>query len=160
MHRFVILRTIRIHPLAHEGLLWHRTFFVPSKYYPTSYLSMPFDTTSADAPSTSTVNATSEFRKIRQSLSLLESHLTTMQRAPRLPSDAPAGETRAQPQRGLLAHLNTPLSSWPTQLNPGRRADRLDIIFGYAGTFYLLFSFEIFDSLADARRSASSRSAR
>ena len=42
-----------------------------------------------------------------------------MQRTSRLPSDAPAGDSRAQPQRGLLAHLNTPLSSWPTQLNPG-----------------------------------------
>ncbi|KAH9170312.1 hypothetical protein EDB89DRAFT_1979047 [Lactarius sanguifluus] len=73
----------------------------------------------ADPPSTNAVNATSEFRKIRQSLSLLESHLTTMQRAPRPPSDAPSGDTRAQPQRGLLSHLSTPLSSWPTQLNPG-----------------------------------------
>ncbi|KAH9019406.1 hypothetical protein EDB85DRAFT_2008436 [Lactarius pseudohatsudake] len=73
----------------------------------------------ADPPSTNAVNATSEFRKIRQSLSLLESHLTTMQRAPRPPSDAPSGDTRTQPQRGLLSHLSTPLSSWPTQLNPG-----------------------------------------
>ncbi|KAH8992164.1 hypothetical protein EDB83DRAFT_2479129 [Lactarius deliciosus] len=74
---------------------------------------------SADPPSTNAVNATSEFRKIRQSLSLLESHLTTMQRTPRPPSDAPSGDTRTQPQRGLLSHLSTPLSSWPTQLNPG-----------------------------------------
>ena len=80
---------------------------------------MIFDITSADPPSTSSVNATSEFRKIRQSLSLLESHLTTMQRASRPPPDPSSGETRAQPQRGLLAHLSTPLSSWPTQLNPG-----------------------------------------
>ncbi|KAH9983290.1 hypothetical protein BJV74DRAFT_886924 [Russula compacta] len=74
---------------------------------------------SNEPASTSTVNATSEFRKIRQSLSLLESHLTTLQRAPRPPPDAPTNETRAQPQRGLLAHLSSPLSSWPTQLNPG-----------------------------------------
>ena len=69
--------------------------------------------------STSTVNTTSEFRKIRQSLSLLESHLTTLQRAPRPPLDVPPCETRTQPQRGLLAHLSSPLSSRPTQLNPG-----------------------------------------
>ncbi|KAI0249478.1 fungal-specific transcription factor domain-containing protein [Lactifluus subvellereus] len=74
---------------------------------------------SIEPPSTSTVNATSEFRKIRQSLSLLESHLITMQRAPRPPPDALQSETRTQPQRGLLAHLSAPLSSWPTQLNPG-----------------------------------------
>jgi hypothetical protein len=72
-----------------------------------------------ESPSTSTVNATSEFRKIRQSLSLLESHLTTLQRAPRPPPDATQNEARTQPQRGLLAHLSSPLASWPTQLNPG-----------------------------------------
>jgi hypothetical protein len=72
-----------------------------------------------ETPSTSAVNATSEFRKIRQSLSLLESHLTTLQRAPRQPPDAPPSEPRTQNQRGLLAHLSSPLSSWPTQLNPG-----------------------------------------
>jgi hypothetical protein len=72
-----------------------------------------------EPPSASTVNATSEFRKIRQSLSLLESHLTTVQRAPRPPPDVMQSEARIQPQRGLLAHLNSPLSSWPTQLNPG-----------------------------------------
>ena len=74
--------------------------------------------TRIEASSTSTVNATSEFRKIRQSLSLLESHLTTL-RAPRQPPDVPPCETRTQPQRGLLAHLSSPLSSRPTQLNPG-----------------------------------------
>ncbi|KAI9451542.1 fungal-specific transcription factor domain-containing protein [Russula earlei] len=74
---------------------------------------------SIDSPSMSTVNATSEFRKIRQSLSLLESHLTTLQRAPKPPPDTPQNETRPQSQRGLVAHLNSPLSSWPTQLNPG-----------------------------------------
>jgi hypothetical protein len=75
--------------------------------------------TRIETQSTSTINATSEFRKIRQSLSLLESHLTTLLRAPRPPADAPPCETRAQPQRGLLAHLSSPLASWPTQLNPG-----------------------------------------
>lgn len=39
-----------------------------------------------------------------------------MQRTPRLPSSAPAGDTRAQLQRGLLARLNTHFSSWPTRL--------------------------------------------
>lgn len=77
------------------------------------------DAPRSDSPSTSTVNATSEFRKIRQSLSLLESHLTTVQRAPKSLPDAPQSEPRTQPQRGLLAHLSSPLSSWPTQLNPG-----------------------------------------
>ncbi|KAI9450500.1 hypothetical protein BJY52DRAFT_1191779 [Lactarius psammicola] len=110
MRRSVILLTIRIHPLVHEGLQWHLPILhqrVPS---------MPLQNSG----------------EIRQSLSLLESHLTTIQRAPRQQSDAPSGETRAQPQRGLLAHLSTPLSSWPTQLKPWRRADRLDIISGYA----------------------------
>jgi hypothetical protein len=81
---------------------------------------LDIDITRNESPSTtSTVNATSEFRKIRQSLSLLESHLTTVQRAPRPLLDATQNEARTQPRRGLLAHLSSPLSSWPTQLNPG-----------------------------------------
>jgi Fungal specific transcription factor domain len=42
-----------------------------------------------------------------------------MQRTPKPPPDTPQSESRTQPQRGLLAHLSSPLSSWPTQLNPG-----------------------------------------
>jgi hypothetical protein len=87
-----------------------------------SSLGCPSDSsrfTRNDTLSTSTVNSTSEFRKIRQSLSLLESHLATLQRAPRAQPDATQNEARTQPQRGLLSHLSTPLSSWPTQLNPG-----------------------------------------
>ncbi|SRR6266404_3890722 len=117
MHRYVILLRIRIHPRVHEGRLWHRMPFV--LVYLLGHITQRPLITSADPPSTSSVNATSEFRKIRQSLSLLESHLTTMQRAPRPSADAPSAETRTQPQRSLLAQLNTPLSSWPTQLNPG-----------------------------------------
>src|SRR6266404_5951648 len=117
MHRYVILLRIRIHPRVHEGRLWHRMPFV--LVYLLGHITQRPLITSADPPSTSTVNATSEFRKIRQSLSLLESHLTTLQRVPRPLPDAAPCETRIQPQRGLLTHLSSPLSSWPTQLNPG-----------------------------------------
>jgi hypothetical protein len=117
MHRYAIQLRTRTHLLVHEDLPLHRKSHTPV------YLFQNFTTdlgvTRNEPSSTSSVNATSEFRKIRQSLSLLESHLTTMQRAPRPPPDAPPCETRTQPQRGLLAHLSSPLSSRPTQLNPG-----------------------------------------
>src|SRR5712671_1024148 len=118
MHRYAIPPRTRTRLPVLEGLLWLRESPKPTSSfseYPLIDLAVPRN----DSPSTSTVNATSEFRKIRQSLSLLESHLTTIQRTPKLPPDTPQSESRTQPQRGLLAHLSSPLSSWPTQLNPG-----------------------------------------
>ena len=118
MHRCAIQLRTRTHRLVHEGLPLHRKSRTPVCLF-TNTVITHLGATRIELSSTSTVNATSEFRKIRQSLSLLESHLTTLQRVPRPPSDAPPGETRTQPQRGLLAHLSSPLSSRPTQLNPG-----------------------------------------
>ena len=120
-----------------------------------------FDITRIEPPSTSTINATSEFRKIRQSLSLLESHLTTMQRAPRPPPDAPLSETRTQPQRGLLAHLSAPLSSWPTQLNPGVGPTGWISYLGMRVSFIFASNNEHVDSsTSDARYLATPRPAR
>ncbi|SRR5713226_9246994 len=118
MHHYAIPPRTRTHQLAHEGLPPHRKSLTPVCSLQ-NVLITDLGVTRNEPSSTSTVNATSEFRKIRQSLSILESHLTTLQRAPRLPPDAPPCEARTQPQRGLLTHLSSPLSSWPTQLNPG-----------------------------------------
>ena len=137
--------------------------YVPRTRLPiASYnLLTPFDITRIEPPSTSTVNATSEFRKIRQSLSLLESHLTTMQRAPRPPPDAPLCETRTQPQRGLLAHLSAPLSSWPTQLNPGVGPTGWISYLGMRVSFIFASNNEPVDSFtSDAWNLAAPRSAR
>ena len=117
MHRYVIPLRTKIHPRAHEDLLWHRQSPKPICSFRDTLLT-DLDITRNDAPSTSTVNATSEFRKIRQSLSLLESHLTTLHRTPRPQLDASQSEARVQPQRNLLTQLSSPVSSWPTQLNP------------------------------------------
>ncbi len=118
MHHYAILPKTKTHRLVHEGLLLHRKSHTPD-CVSQGALKTNFGITRNEPSSTSTVNATSEFRKIRQSLSLLESHLTTLQRVPRPLPDAAPCETRIQPQRGLLTHLSSPLSSWPTQLNPG-----------------------------------------
>jgi hypothetical protein len=118
MHRCAIQLRTRTHRLVHEGLPLHRKPHIPVCLFQNTVIT-DLGVTRNEPSSTSTVNATSEFRKIRQSLSLLESHLTTLQRAPRPLTDAPPCETRTQPQRGLLAHLSSPLSSRPTQLNPG-----------------------------------------
>lgn len=118
MHRCAIQLRTRTHRLVHEDLLPHRKSHKLVCLFQKTIIT-DLGVARNEPSSTSTVNATSEFRKIRQSLSLLESHLTTLQRAPRLPPDVPPCETRTQPQRGLLAHLSSPLSSRPTQLNPG-----------------------------------------
>lgn len=118
MHRCAIQLRTRTHRLVHEGLLPHRKSYKLVCLFQDTIIT-DLGVARNEPSSTSTVNTTSEFRKIRQSLSLLESHLTTLQRAPRPPPDVPSCETRTQPQRGLLAHLSSPLSSRPTQLNPG-----------------------------------------
>lgn len=118
MHRCAIQLRTRTHRLVHEGLPLYRKSHTPVCLFQNTVMTH-LGVTRNEPSSTSTVNTTSEFRKIRQSLSLLESHLTTLQRAPRPPPDVPPCETRTQPQRGLLAHLSSPLSSRPTQLNPG-----------------------------------------
>ena len=160
MHRCAIQLRTRTHRLVHEGLPLHRKSHTPICLFQNTVIT-DFGVTRIELSSTSTVNATSEFRKIRQSLSLLESHLTTLQRVPRLPSDAPPCETRTQPQRGLLAHLSSPLSSRPTQLNPGVGPTGWISYLGMRVRFHhcrkqITHQLMLFD----ARHSAAARSAR
>ncbi len=159
MHRYAIQLRTRTHRLVHEGLQLHRKSHTSVCLFQNTFIT-DLGVTRNEPSSTSTVNATSEFRKIRQSLSLLESHLTTLQRAPRPPSDAPC-ESRTQPQRGLLAHLSSPLSSRPTQLNPGVGPTGWISYLGMRVSFILAggnnTSTHIF---LTARHSAAARSAR
>jgi hypothetical protein len=160
MHRYATLLRTRTHRLVHEGLPPHRKSHIAFRLFKNTVITY-LCITRNEPSSTSTVNATSEFRKIRQSLSLLESHLTTLQRAPRLQPDAPICETRTQPQRGLLAHLSSPLSSRPTQLNPGVGPTGWISYLGMRVRFIIAggnnTSTHIF---ATARHSAAARSAR
>ena len=161
MHRYAILLRTRTHLLVHEGLPQHREFHsTNSSAYLQNTPMTDLVFNRIEAPSTSSVNATSEFRKIRQSLSLLESHLTTLQRAPRQPPDSQPCETRAQPQRGLLAHLSSPLSSWPTQLNPGVGPTGWISYLGMRVRFFAGGNNASTHTQSDGRHSAAARSAR
>jgi hypothetical protein len=160
MHRYAIQLRTRTHRLVHEGLPLHRKSRTPVCLFQDTVITH-LGVTRNEPSSTSTVNATSEFRKIRQSLSLLESHLTTLQRAPRPPSDAPPCETRTQPQRGLLAHLSSPLSSRPTQLNPGVGPTGWISYLGMRVRFIIAGgNITLTHMLLTARLSAAARSAR
>ncbi|KAI0259320.1 hypothetical protein BC834DRAFT_636963 [Gloeopeniophorella convolvens] len=68
----------------------------------------------AEHLATSTANANSDFRRIRQSISLLETHHPSVQCS----SDPSSSSTQAQPQRDLLSQLSVPLFSWPAPLHP------------------------------------------